>query len=144
MDPLSVTASIITVLHLTHQIGVLCLDLRSKFKNARQEIDQILDEISSLRTVLEGLARLGTAEDQDDDSSVRKLDSITKADGPLMKCSVELQELADELKKANQSNLKSSIQALSWTFKEKDVSRRLHRIDRLKETLQLALSVDQT
>ena len=68
MDPLSVTASIIAILQLTNKVITLCLDLHSRIK-VRKELGQIIDEVDSLRAILQRLARQEASLTNDLDSS---------------------------------------------------------------------------
>lgn len=143
MDPLSLTASIITVLHLAHRVSILCLNFHSSIKSARKDFDRIIEEVNSLRSVLEGFARLVSHEEQDS-INLQDLEAVAAPDGPLSKCRIELEELEAELHSAKSPNSKFGIRSISWTLKEKDVNRRLDRIDRAKQALQLAIALDQT
>jgi len=57
MDPFSVAASIIAILQLSGKISSLCFDLYTTV-GARKELGQIIDEIESLRSILQKLARI--------------------------------------------------------------------------------------
>ncbi|KAF2175540.1 hypothetical protein K469DRAFT_679796 [Zopfia rhizophila CBS 207.26] len=141
MDPLSVTASIVTVIHLATKITTQCWDLHSEFKSARKDIDRIIDETNTVREVLERLARLVDDIDRDGDSRLSDFDVIVAPNGPFLKCHAELSSLKAELRNATSSNFKLGF---LWSLKGKDVARRLDRISRIKQDLQLALTTDQT
>jgi hypothetical protein len=136
MDPLSITASVIAVLGLAHKISILCLDLHS-LKSARQELNRVLDEVESLRTILQGLARLESGQSSN-------FKTVNKSDGPLARCQTELQNLLADLQKLKLSNSRFGLDTIVWALNEKDLARSLDRLGRAKQDLQLALSVDQT
>jgi len=137
MDPLSITASLIAVLGLAHKISILCLDLHS-FKSARQELNQILNEVESLRAILQGLARLESGQSSN-------FETVNKSDGPLARCRTELENMLEDLQKLKSSfNSRFGLDTISWALNEKDLARRLDRLGRAKQDLQLALSIDQT
>lgn len=138
MDPLSVTASIIAVLGLAHKMTTLCTELHS-LKGTRQDSTRILDEVKSLRAVLERLARL--ASDPNNSSSI-DFETINKPNGPVAKCLEELERLQEDLQKV--SNSRFGVPIVSRALKEKGLECRLNRLSRAKQMLQLSLAVDQT
>jgi ankyrin repeat protein len=144
MEALGAAASIITVIHLTHQISILCWDIHSRVQNAREDIIRIIDEINALRTILEALARLTSSGSSSNTDGTSILEVVAQLDKPLKDCESELQILADDLRKATPSKGRLGLKAIVWEFKEKDVTRRLDRLCRLKSTLQFALTLDQT
>ncbi|KAF2738331.1 hypothetical protein EJ04DRAFT_588089 [Polyplosphaeria fusca] len=140
MDALSVTASIITVVQLAKSVTVLCFDAASKLKSVRKDIHHIVEEIISLRTVLEGLNRLVSNDSNPLSANRANFETVASAIAPLARCRIELQGIESELGKL----IKSKSGPTSWIFKEKDIMARLDRISAVKHTLQLALVVDQT
>lgn len=143
MDPLSVTASVIAVLGLAHKITTLCLELRS-LKSARQDLARILDEVESLRAILEGLARLAPSDNEQHTPALPDFETINKPNGPLATCRVELESLQTELQKIKSSDSRFGMKMISWALNEKDLARRLDRLSRVRGTLQLSLALDQT
>ena len=57
-DPLSVAASIIAVIQITSSVVSICYDYRSGTKHASKEMEQLTDEVISMRDVLERLLML--------------------------------------------------------------------------------------
>jgi len=143
MDPLSITASLIATIQITGKVSSLCWDFRSSVKNARNDIARILEEINSLRSVLEALVKLAEDSDQENESTLSVLKSLAAKDGALPQCHSQLERIEKELQKYATSNGKRGKHALLWPFKEKDVSNHLSHISRFKQTLQLALVTDQ-
>ena len=143
MDPLSVTASLITVLGLAHKITTLCLGLHS-LKESQQELSRILDEVESLRTILERLARLASSKDGQEEAILPNFAAVNEPNGPLANCRTELENLHVELKKVSSSASRFGMQKISWALNEKDITRRLEKVSKAKDTLQLFLAVDHT
>ena len=145
MDPLSVTASIIAVLQLTGTVVSLCYDFRSRIKNAPRDLKRIISEVISLRDVLERLVRLADSAEtagSNESTQLSTLKLLNKPDGLLVKCQAELTALEKKLKPA--IGVKAVSKLLSWPLKERDVEKTLACIGRLKATLSLALTADQT
>lgn len=144
MEPLGAVASIVTLLELVHKITVLCIKARTSIKNAIPDLIRLVDEVKSLRGILEGLIDIASDDTLQGASRLRHLEALASSDGLLETCSSELKELERWLQAAFKSNAKSTFGALKWSLKEKDVSRRLEGITRVKSTLQLGLAVDHT
>lgn len=146
MDPFSLTAGVIAVLQLANKVIALCLNLHSSL-NARKELDLIVDEVDSLRNILQKLARLEgkvRVNDSDSDSDPANIETTNSCRGPLSICCSELESLYKELDKAKSSGFKFGARAIAWIMKEKELEGRLKRLSRAKQTLQLSLSLDQT
>ncbi len=58
MDPLSISVSVITLIQAANGVIHLCFDYASTVKGATRAISGLLDEIKSLRNILESLERL--------------------------------------------------------------------------------------
>lgn len=142
MDPVSIAASVIAIIQISGKVTSLCWDYRSTVASARRDITRILDEVNSLRTVLESLVKLAENEDPDE-QALSTLRSLAKPSGTLQQCQIELVDLEKELRKYAPSTGKLSSSILKWPFKEKEVSHHLSHIASLKQNLQLALLTDQ-
>jgi ankyrin repeat protein len=143
MDPLSIAASVIAIIQLSGKVTSLCWEYRSAVKGARRDITRILDEVNSLRTVLESLVTLAENDDQDNEPALSTLRSLAKPNGTLHNCQVELVHLEKELRKYAPATRKRGNSTFSWPFKEKEMSNHLSHIATLKQNLQLALITDQ-
>jgi hypothetical protein len=106
MDPLSLTAGIVAALQLANKVMALCLNLHSSLKS-RKELGQVVDEVDSLRDILQRLARLEGV--QDDDSNHANTETTSSRRGPLSICLSELESLYKELEKAKSSGLARAI-----------------------------------
>lgn len=136
MDPLSIAASIITLVQLTSKVSSICLELYGSL-GARKEVDVIIDEVDALRRILHTLVRLTSAGTDYDKACANSALPASLAD-----CKAELESLAIELGKVRTSKLPGV--AIPWLLKEKEVTRRLERLSRVKQTLQLSLTADHT
>jgi len=102
----------------------------------------ITKELRSLCDVLEGLLKVAESESDKGSARLSTFDSLTKPDGPLAECEAELISLKGKLEPA--SGLKAVGKALTWPLREGDVRKTLDKLERMKETLNLALTADQT
>lgn len=150
MDPLSISASVITLIQATNGVIHLCFDYASTVKGASRAISGLLEEIKSLRNILESLERLLASSDNPDTAPAIELKEVAalcnREDGPIAK---ELKLLNEKLRLpdwAGQdgSRRKALMHSLTWPLKEGDTKKILEKIDRLKKDLELALTVDQS
>jgi hypothetical protein len=151
MDPLSITASIITVLQATNAVISVCYDYCAAIKNS-WELSKVTEEVKSLRNlleVLEQLAKKAESADSTTETQLPTLKLLCQPDvGPLAICLIELEALKKKLAPPDWSgpvgsNRRSLIRALSWPLKEGDTRKTLADIERLKAALNLALTTDQ-
>lgn len=150
MDPLSVSVSVMTLLQAANGVIHLCFDYANTVKGATQAISGLLDEIKSLRNVLESIERLLANSENPDTAPANELKEVAalcdREDGPIAK---ELKLLHEKLRLPdwagqNGSKRKVLMQSLTWPLKEGDTKKILEKIDRLKKDLELALTVDQS
>jgi len=144
MEPVGLAASIITVLQVSHKISILCLDVHHRINSAKTDMIRISEEISSFRSILEGLADLVLTGQCKPPLAAGKPEALTRVDKVLAICIAELQDLELELQKVVKTCSQSRLKSMTWIWKEQDVVRRLQNVSRLKSTLQLALNLDQT
>jgi hypothetical protein len=140
-DPLSVTASLIAVVQLTSTVVSLCYDYRSGLKNAPREMKQLTDEVTSLQNVFESILKI-VDEDGMEHEHLSTLKLLTKSDGILQSCEIEMKNLGTELKPAK--GIKAIGKSLKWPYARGETERRVTRLERLLGSLALALATDQT
>ena len=150
MDPLSISVSVITLIQATNGVIHLCFDYATTVKGATRAISGLLDEIKSLRNILESLERLLSTSDNPDTAPAIQLKEVAAL------CDSEKGPIARELKLLHEklrlpdwagqdgSRRKSLLQSLTWPLKEGDTKKVLEKMDRLKNDLELALTVDQS
>ena len=150
MDPLSISASIISLLHATNEVVSFCFNYASAAKGAPWALSKVIDELKSLPNVLESLEQLSRTGDDTDSAITSRLRTIEEfcdtENGPIAK---ELKYLNEKLRPPNwasqdESRRKALVQSLTWPLKGGDTKKVMQNIERLKSTLELALTVDQT
>ena len=130
MDGLSGFASVVAVLDLSAKLSSTCYRYYRSAKGAKEEIQSILDELSSLQLVLR---RIETLETDSSTSSSVVHEILRSPNGPLYQCGQSLNQLLIKLE---------SCRSLTWPLKSNEVESHLVAIERLKTTFILALSTD--
>lgn len=156
MDPLSITANVVTVLQVTNSIISLCYEVRSALRQSPWSLTRTIDEIRDLRNVLENLDHVCGSLDSSKTPDATRLRSFQllceSENGPLSRCLRELSSLQKKI--AAKSNVSAPCtlmektrmfaQVMGWQLKENDVKAALGRIERCKNTILLALTADET
>lgn len=149
MDPLSVSASIITLIQVTNEVVAFCFNYAAAAKGTPWALSRLIDELKSLRNVLESLEQLSRG-DGTDPVTAPRLGSIKALcdteNGPIAK---ELKYLDEKLRpplwaRRDGSRRQAFAQSLIWPLKEGEIKRTIQNIERWKTILDLALTVDQT
>lgn len=152
MDPLSVTASVITVIQAAEAVISICCRYRSSVTGSRWEVSRILEDTRSLRSILqklEGLVDKAETSDSAEQSRLPALRSLCDRDtGTLSNCYDDLDELKSKLDPSGRSGPTGSkrralVEALKWPLKKKDVEKILDKIASHKDTISVALHADQ-
>lgn len=154
MDPLSITASAITVIQLTTELVKGTRNYYKDVKNAPKEVAEFVDELTALGIVfgrLKDICQKAEAASLSNiagnDALQRKpkafylptLESMTKADGPLTICYKEMLAFQRKLTK-DQSRLKKS---LKWPFEKAEITDSIAHLRNLKSALDTAILSDQ-
>jgi hypothetical protein len=129
MDGLSATSSITAVITLATHIGSMCNRYYFGVKNARSDIQRIIEEVASLSDILQDLK---TRVESPSGSYLAISRSFNQPDGPIQKCYLELKAIEDILNASTGAKW-------SWPFREKDVAKMVASIDRHKSNLELGL-----
>ena len=135
MDGLSTVVTIATVLDLSAKFLSTSYRYSKEVIGAKREIKVISDGISNLKDVLKSIERVG---DSSSSSQRATLDLIRNPDGPLHQCDSFLRPLVSKLEKPL-----TSRRTMIWPLRKRDVDSTLEEIERLKTTLNLALSIIQ-
>jgi hypothetical protein len=134
MDPLSITASIVAVLQLTHAVIGYLIDV----KDAPRDRAQCALEASNLYNLLVTLRlRLEESSDELWYAEVRALDV---ENGPLDQYKRALEQLQKKI--TSGSGIKKIGNTLWWKFSKEEVTSILSRMERLKKLVQIALEMD--
>ena len=127
MDPLSVTASVISVLQAAEAVILICCDYRSSVKGSSWEVSRILEDTRSLRSILrnlEGLVYEAETAGSAEQSRLPALRSLCDPDtGILSSCYAELERLKRKLAPPGWSGPAGSkrrglVEALSWPLQK--------------------------
>jgi len=155
MDPLSLTASIIAVVQVSHAVLVCCYRIRGKVKGAEEEISHIINEVEDLTETLSELQELfevACEKNQplrvDDLPTLDEGSAKTAGEAPrtsawesaLATCTTILADICQKLTPFSRTGLKAK---LSWPFESKSIESKLKLLEKQKTTLQLALTVFQ-
>src|SRR5204863_7052982 len=89
MDPLSITASVITVIQIAGTIISICKDYITTVKDAPKDLRRVAIEVGSIKSVLEVLEFSVQTDHGDSDI----LEILTRPDGPLVGCRESLSAL---------------------------------------------------
>jgi len=154
MDPLSVTASAITIIQLTTELIKGTRNYYKNVKNAPKEIADFLDQLEMLGAVLERLKHTSEKADAKSSSKPRihggiqspqnasplpLLKKMLQTDGPLAICYEEMSAFKRRLSK-DQSRIKK---ALKWPFEKDEIRDAVTRLRNLKSVLDTAILSDQ-
>jgi len=132
MDPLSIIASVITVLDLCGKV----IGYIATAKGATKDRSRLKAEILSCQSLLEALK--DETEDSDgSDDWANIIKTLEGAGAPLNVLEETLGLLV--LKLGPKKNLQKVVKVLMWPFEEKDVSKVLEVIERQKSSLIVAL-----
>jgi hypothetical protein len=141
MDGISAAASAIAVVQISMQAFDLCRIYYLEAKEARNDIQRLRDEVTSLQDVLTNVADL--AEDPSS-AELLILNQLNQQDGPVQQCQRDLLGLVAKLETGRGKNQMKQfgLRALKWPFSNKDIEKLLMTIGRHKATFNLALTAD--
>lgn len=138
VEPIGLVGTLIAIVQISSKVVSICYEYRRSVKSAPREISQILEEVTSLRNIVEKLANI--AETDEEPTSLPSLRAMTEDNGPLSTCLSEIESLKTQLKP--EKGWKAKGKALLWPLKQVEVNEHLQIIGRVKGTLQLAMSAD--
>lgn len=134
-DPLSITASIITIVQLAGSLAAFCVSCKEATKGKHGIVQSILEEVEGLTDVLGPLAQLA----KDHGAETQSLRRLATAGGPLDDCKGLLEVLKTELESLlGAEGAKKLGKILLWPIKEKEIKSLLERLSQRKSTLALA------
>lgn len=154
MDGLSVSASIIAVLQAAGIVLSICYDFRAIISESPWALTRLIEETRGLRDVLEKLESIASANPKglsEKSTDTRKcLDVLCEPEnGLLTSCLAELKLLEAKLdpfakcRDTAPGNRAAFFRAVGWRFKSREAKAALERLERYKNTLCLALTIDQ-
>lgn len=153
VEPIGLVGTLLAIVQVSSKLVSICYEYRERVKDAPRELMLVLNEATSVRNITERLINLTNS--CESSTYLPSLQSTEEADSPLQQCLSELLGLKDSLKlekpkKGKFWSLKfdkkktGKMWELKWPLKRSEVEKRLSQIARIKATLQLALSADNT
>ena len=155
MDPLSITASTISIIQVTSELIIGCRSYYKSVKNSPEEIAEILQELESFDVLLRSLKDISQSADKTPQQQVEQwarhdipqqktnclpmLQKMLEAGGPLSLCYHEMVVFKRKLTK-DQSRFKKS---LKWPFQKDEIKVVISRLRNLKSLLDTAIARDQ-
>jgi hypothetical protein len=140
MEGLGVVANVITVVEMSAKIASLCVQYSLAVKHSKADIERLRGEVNRLTDLLRAVERLLQRPDNTQLSTSQKLHDALKD------CFSQLTQLDMQLDagKARKTMSRLGIRALKWPFESKGVEKIINDLERCKQTISLALQVDQT
>lgn len=142
-EPLSLVASLIAVVQISGSVISCCYEYRKGVRNAPKDLLRVINEVTGLRNVVERLVTLIDEEKMTSHKYLSTLSDIASADGPLEFCQRDLGSLKVKLE-TPVNEWKALGKRLMWPLQEKDVTKILASVYRVKSLLETALMVDNT
>jgi len=140
MAALGVAASVIAVVELSAKIASLCVQYSLAVKHAKSDIERLRGEIDSVTELLRGVERLLGGPNKAQLSTSQTLHNTLKD------CFSELTRLEEKLSlgKRQKALSRFGVRTLKWPLESKEVNKVIDNLERYKQTVSLALQVDQT
>jgi hypothetical protein len=134
-DPVSISASIITILELSKRV----LNYLNGVKGASDDRRRLLSEVASISGLLYHL-KDRAEQTQRSYSLLKTLQSLEGPKGPLESLDLTLKTLESKLTPAE--GWKTVKRAIDWPFQKEEIKEILQRIERYKSLFSLALQND--
>ena len=141
-DVVGLAASIVGLAAAALKVSKLCHDYHDEAMNAREDIKQLVSEISSLASLLGPLSLLAQ------DSRISQASDSDLISQLVHQCSeIEqlLGELQRQLNKQSDSKVRNRMQSLKtslkWPFQKEETQNRIQKIERLVTTVTLKLQL---
>ena len=154
MDPLSITASAITIINGTTDLISACRSYYKNVKGSTKEIAELVHELESFDIVLKSLEDISHKTDEkskpqkqqfarddileEETSRLPMLQKMLEADGPLSLCYNEMLVFKRKLTKHQSSRRRS----LKWPFQKDEIKVVISRLRDLKSLLDTAIAGD--
>jgi hypothetical protein len=137
VEPIGLTGTIIAILQLTAAVIGYIKDV----KGASEHKKKLLVEVRSVEHLLNLLSdQAGEVQEEESTEWSATLKSVNEEDGPLRQIRQILEGLRSKLQPVQ--GLKKVGKVLLWPFEKKEVDEIVHRIERQKTWLNLALQND--
>ncbi|KAK0645495.1 hypothetical protein B0T16DRAFT_428600 [Cercophora newfieldiana] len=143
MEGLGAAASIIAVIELAAKVGSLCLEYSSAVKNARSDIERLVNQSESLKTTAHDLQKLLQG------PHGARLETSQKLLGALNNTHSQLSGVTAKLKarlhlgRRARAMRRLGLRALEWPFESKEVEKIIANLQRDQTSFSAALQIDQ-
>jgi len=140
MEGLGAAANVIAVVDLCAKVASFCYQYSLAVKDAKNDITRLQGEVKSLRDVLGEVQQLLNGPDG------AKLSASQKLLDALKDSFSQLKTLDKTLNpgKTRKAMSRMGVRALKWPFESKEVDKVINGLENCKQTVSLALQVDQT
>lgn len=154
MDPLSIAASAVAIIQVSTELVIGTRNFYKSVKNTPTEISALVDELDSLKVVLEHLESFsreaqvskasqiianGSPGSHQKATRLPMLQKMMEANGPLSICYEEMLRFLTKLTKDG-SKVKKFLR---WPFEKDEIIAVLGRLRNLKSVLDTAIATDQ-
>ncbi|KAI1775498.1 ankyrin repeat-containing domain protein [Hypoxylon cercidicola] len=137
-DPLSIAASLVAVVQISGGIISLCYDYRQCVQGAKKDIATLQREVQSLRNVIEQILKLLDTEDEDYLPLLRKMNASNNS---FHEYEEDFRRLEDRLR-SPVSKWRQLGQQLLWPLRERELTKDIETIHRMKGILEFGLVTD--
>jgi Fungal N-terminal domain of STAND proteins len=129
--------TILTVITTSAKVLSLITEYSSDVKGARQDQERVHKEVKALHHVLESVHELAKG------PNTSKFPILSSY---IAECSPDIEALKTRLDpgKRGRAMKKLGVRALKWPFDKKEVDKHINTLERHKNTISAALSIDQT
>jgi hypothetical protein len=140
MEAVAAAASVITLIELSAKITSTCVQYSRAVNDAVDDIGRLHKEVKSLQDVLEQVRQLLNG------PYAAKLSASQAMNDAVKDSETELYNLDQKLAPSKPRKIMSLVnsRALKWPFRTAEVDKLLIHLERCKQSISLALQVDQT
>lgn len=138
MDPLSITASCITLINLAGKIGKYGLEI----KTGPENLNHLIRHVRYMRIVME---ELQSTYDEYKDSTTwtTTFHKLSQADGPLALLHEVLKRITIKLEKeASAKGLRKVANRMAWPFEQTEIAKDIEIIEAARKLLEIAIDND--
>ena len=140
MDPLSVAASVTSLVSLGAEAIKIIGEYYTSAKNASKDIRDVKTELESLSIILQRLELLLRSDEMRSNSFSFETSSVLAT--ALISCETKIREVTAKLERPRDSSAARMWERLKWPFKEKEVQKLLETLRRYIHTFQFSLTVE--
>ncbi|KAH6962092.1 hypothetical protein BKA56DRAFT_679629 [Ilyonectria sp. MPI-CAGE-AT-0026] len=140
MEGLGAAASAVAIIDLSFKVISLCMRYAKDVKNAKNDIDELHEEVKELQRVVENVKKLLDSQPGSRLKTSRDLDQTLQSSFGL------LSQLEKTLQPSSTSKAmtRMGIRALKWPFQKSELDPIIQRVRQCSHRVGLALQLDQT